>query len=112
VSQLALDEEARALDHEVKDYQVLAQSELNKMRDERHALMKHSWEHLQVLIEHLPDRDLAIVHALLFRDLYHVLELYMTHQKAEHPMPPASDIAQPKACEPEFGAFREFLFDP
>lgn len=56
VSALMLDEEAKTIEREVKDYELLAHSDLNKKRDECHALLKQSWEHQRSLLADLPER--------------------------------------------------------
>ena len=105
-------EEAKALGREVEDYEVQSTAQLEKWLNERHALCRRCWEELQLLFGHLPERDRRIIHSLLFRDFYHILELYLCHVRTKHP---ELSVASPSPPIPEKGPdseFNEWLFEP
>jgi hypothetical protein len=119
VSQAALEVEAGDVAREAEDYAVLAQADLAAMRVERHATCEETWQHVVVLLSPLSEKDVRILHCLLFRDLYHVLELYRTHVRGTQPemAPPAAAPSRKSASSPPvpqqvaLERFSEWLFD-
>jgi hypothetical protein len=111
VSQAALDVEAKYLGREAEDYETLAPSDVETKLIERHANCKHSWEQLQLLIESVPERNQRILNALLFRDFYHILELYLTYLRSAHSQAAISTRSPAKHLAPASSSFSEWLFD-
>jgi hypothetical protein len=106
----AMEAEAEHVRREADDYAVMAPADVEKFRVERHANLKTTWRHLNLIMEAMPERDQRIVQSLLFRDLWYVLELYKTYLQ-----PICREIA-PTATPPIKAkraplAFSEFLFD-
>jgi hypothetical protein len=110
VSVAALEAEAEHVRREFDNYSVLAANEVETMRVERYANCENTWRHLALVIESMPERDQKIVHALMFRDLLFVLELYKTYL---HPicreLPPLPAV--PTKPSDTSQQFSEFLFD-
>ena len=105
-SQSTLDLEAGYLQREVQNYAVFASADVAKTLSERHANCQNTWKHVSLVLESAPQRDRQILQALLFRDLWLVLELYRTYLTPQaKTMPPASK------SPPESLPFSQFLFD-
>ena len=102
--------EAGALGREVEDREVLAASEVEQKRSEVHAAAMHAWEHLVVLTQNIPERDRALIQSLLFRDFYHILEVYLAHVRAMGP--PSVSLPRPSAAPKDTppAEFTEWLF--
>lgn len=110
VSEVTLQVEANHVAREVEDYEVLAVSDLDAKRTERHVNCEHSWKHLNMLLEGLADQKQRIIHCLLFRDFHQLLELYLTYVRATEPQ--STVIGPPQHREPKPSQFSEWLFDP
>lgn len=110
VSQAILDVEAGYVAREAEDYAVLAASDLDRHRIERHANSRHSWEQFQNLLEHLDEREQRVIECLLFRDIHQLLELYLTFVRPKVPV--SSTTSSPLVRKPERLEFTEWLFDP
>jgi len=110
VSATMIEVEAKALGREVDDYEILAPSDVEQKLKERHEKCKHSWEHLGLLLAGLSEREQRVIYCLLYRDFYHILELYLCHVRARNP---ALVQQVPRATKPDAlaGEFREWLFD-
>ncbi len=108
VSQLSLEEEARFLHREVENSLIASPAELDKLRIERHTHCEQSWQHLCCLLAHVAEKDRRVLQALLFRDLWFVVELYRTYLKANaEDAPPIRQHAKPSTAL----EFSDFLFD-
>jgi hypothetical protein len=112
VSIVAVEVEAKALAREIEGYALLALSDLEAKRVELHAKCKHCWEHLQLLVEGLPERDQCTLHAVLFRDFYHILELYLAHVREIHPQAATTTTGTKKQVAAPAAPFSEWLFGP
>jgi hypothetical protein len=55
---------------------------------------------------------LRIIHSLLFRDFYHILELYLCHVRTKHPELSAQSPPPAASKKPTASEFSEWLFDP
>lgn len=109
VSQVTLDVEADYVAREAEDCEVLAAMDLDARRTERYANCEHSWKHLTLLLEELPEQEQRIVHYLLYRDFHQLLELYLTYIRGRHPAKSSAAPRQPpKPREPN--QFNEWLF--
>ena len=115
VSQAALDVEANYVAREFEDYQVLAASDVEAKRVERHANCEHSWKHLNLLLDGLSEGERRIIQCLIFRDFYHILELYLTYVRSGHstrssgsPSPPPTARKRSETDD----KFSEWLFGP
>jgi hypothetical protein len=111
VSLAMVEEEAKYLRREIEDYASLSSVDAAAKRADRHRLVKQSWEHLNVCLTHLPERERCTLQCLFFRDVYHILKLYLSvlcPDQSESPvMPTSAPITVPKPAD----AFSEFLFD-
>ncbi|MGA2440696.1 MAG: hypothetical protein ABSH08_07045 [Tepidisphaeraceae bacterium] len=105
-------EEAKALGREVEDCECAAPGDVDARLAERHASCRRCWDELQLLLGHLPERDRRIVHGLLFRDFYHILELYLCHVRTKHPELSAPNPPLMKQKRQTDDEFSEWLFDP
>jgi hypothetical protein len=105
VSMAAVEVEAKALAREIEVYAVLAPSDLEAKRVELHANCQHCWEHLQLLIAGLPEREKRTLHVVLFRDFYHILELYLAHVRTAHPQSVTPSKASGLASPPRVNVY-------
>jgi hypothetical protein len=80
-----LEEEARWLKLEVDGYSVFTPEAVEAKGRERYAAFRKIWDHLHLLISHVPERDRRIVESLLFRDLLHILQIYGVYVCLAHP---------------------------
>ena len=112
VSQAAVEAEAIAIGREVDDYKLLALSDLESKRSDRHAACTRAWQHLQLVLGGMCERERMVIHAVLFRDFYHILEAYIAHLRGTHSdVPtPAPDRMKTAGAAPD--RFSEWLFDP
>ena len=110
VSAAKLDVEAQWLRRELEDHSTSSMKEIEDKRALCFVNTERTWQHLQVLMRDLAEREQKLLQALLYRDLYHVLELYRHHLQPERIDPPVHP-ARP-AVIPEVPAerFAEFLF--
>ena len=98
VSAAMIEAEARSLAREAEDHELLSASELETTRSERRDACRQSWKHLCLLLDGLPERDRRTVHCLLYRDMYHILELYLAHLRGKRPEGGApTSVASPSA---------------
>jgi hypothetical protein len=110
ISKATIQEESKYLGREVEDYEVIAPADVQTKLVERHANCENTWNHLCLMIEAMPERDQRIVQAMMFRDLWYVLELYKTYLQpicqeiSPNSKPPIKAKTAPLA-------FTEFLFD-
>lgn len=112
VSEVTLQVEANYVAREAEDYEVLAASDLDAKRTERHADCGHSWKHLTMLLDGIPEQKRRIIHCLLFRDFRQLLELYLTYVLTLEPQTVSPARPSIKSREPESAPFNEWLFDP
>lgn len=112
ISDSTLATEAEHVRREFDNYARLAVSEIDSKRAERFDLCRNSWEQLCVLLQSIKERDRRIVQALMFRDLWYVLQLYKTYlsldvgdQRPATTLPSKTQPAEPLK-------FSEWLFDP
>lgn len=110
ISAASIEVEAEYLRREVDNYAVLAPSDVETKRIERHANCQNTWKHLHLIMDAMPERDQRVLHALLFRDIWYVLELYRTylHPIAQR-LSPTPKVQEPAA--PQSSAFSEWLFE-
>src|SRR5438046_2941383 len=85
VSQAAVEVEAKYLGREVEDYEHSSSAEIESRHGACEKQSRHTWEHLQLLLEGLDEKDLRILEALLFRDVYHIAEVYLAFIRTKHP---------------------------
>jgi len=110
VSASVVEEEARFIDPEIENYVRLSRSAIEAKRSERYNLCTQTWEHLKLLLPDVPEQEQRILHCLLFRDLYYVLELYRTYLRQKRPE--AANVPPPTvSTESVDEAFSEFLFE-
>jgi hypothetical protein len=110
VSASAVEEEARFIDPEMENYVTISRAAIDAKRTERYNLCTQTWEHLKLLFPEVPEQQQRILHCLLFRDLYYVLELYRTYLRQKRPEVanvPRATVARESVDE----AFSEFLFE-
>lgn len=112
VNQAAIEVEAKYVLRELEDHRMLALSAIDSKRIEMLAHCKQSWEHVQLLVEGLAEQDQKILDALLFRDFYHILELYLTSIRIAFPQALAPAKPTRKPPPPDRSPFNEWLFDP
>ena len=116
VSEEILATEALYVAREVDDYRILSVAELNKKLAERQSLWLKADGSLQVQVEVLPERERQIVHCLLVRDIYHLLELYATYLRNAFPGASGTVSSEPEPRADEEKAeersvpFSEWLF--
>ena len=111
VSQIVVDEEAKHVAREAENYAVLARSDVETKLVERHANAEHCWRHLQELLSRTAEHERVIIRCLLFRDLYHILELYLAYVRTVQPERAAAPVtpgAVPTEAEEKFA---EWLFE-
>ncbi len=111
VSQEAVEVEAQALGREVEDHELLSPAELDAMCVERYATSKHAWKHLHLLVESLSEQERRVLHSLFFRDMYHLLELYLTYIRVKHPQALAPRPPTSAAAKTAPQSFSEWLFE-
>jgi hypothetical protein len=110
VSQPMVEAEAKYLAREIDNKSLLSRNDVAGECCHRHQLCRQSWEHLQQVIAGTGEREKAVVQSLLFRDLYHIVALYVFHLQAartEGSTAPASPVLNSEPVE-----FKEWLFDP
>jgi hypothetical protein len=112
VSQAALDVEATYVIREIEDYQSLAAADVDAKCTAAHANCRHSWEHLQLRLESTTDHDLRIIRTLLFRDFYHILELYLASISKRQPVVAAPVASSSRSKSTDQSPFSEWLFEP
>jgi hypothetical protein len=110
VTTAAMEYEAQHLHREVDNYSTFSPADVEKRRVERHANMEHTWQHVCLLIESKPERDQRVLQALMFRDLWYVLELYKTFLQPD-PTHAVPTVSLPKKAPKSALPFSEFLFD-
>lgn len=109
ISTSSMEAEAEYVRREVEDYAVLAPSDVETWRTERHANCANTWKHILLIVAALPERDRRVVQALVFRDLWYVLELYKTYLQPARQNLPASPSMPSEASIPS--PFSDFLFE-
>jgi hypothetical protein len=109
VGQAALDVEAEYLRREVDDYAIMAPADVESRRAERHNNCERTWKHLCLILESVPEHDQQVIQALLFRDLWLVLELYRTYLQPRDA--PATSVPPPDTVPEKPPEFSQFLFD-
>jgi hypothetical protein len=112
VSIQMIEEEAKWLGREAEDYEAAAASEMDATLKDRHASCRKCWDEFQLLLGHLPEREGRINHCLLFRDFYHILELYLCHVRTKHPELSAPSLPPMKPKRQTDDEFSKWLFDP
>ena len=98
--------EAKWLGRELDDYLLLSANELSENRSERYEKSRQNWEMVQSRLAAIGERERSAVEALLFRDIFHILELYRAQLKAADS--PVRD--SPAPMKPEPSEFSEWLF--
>lgn len=109
ISASSMEAEAEYVRREVDDYSVLAPSDVETWRAERHANCVTTWQSISLITEAIAERDRRIIQALLFRDLWYVLELYKTHLQPICRELPAAPPKPAKKSTPL--PFSDFLFE-
>ena len=110
-SQIVVDEEAKHVAREAENYAFLARSDIETKLVERHANAEHAWRHLQGLLSRTAEHERVIIRCLLFRDLNHILELYLAYVRSVQPERAAAPVtpgAFPTEAEEKFV---EWLFE-
>jgi hypothetical protein len=111
VSQIVVDEEAKHVAREVANYALLARSDIETKLVERYANVEHCWRHLQELLSATAEHERVIIRGLLFRDLYHILELYLAYVRTVQPERAAAPLTPGAVPTEAEGKFAEWLFD-
>lgn len=111
VSQAALDVESTYVIREMEDHRSLSPTDIDTKRITVHSNCKHSWEHLQLRLNAIPDQERRIIQSLLFRDFYHLLELYLTSIAKLHPATAKPFVSSPRSKPVDPSSFSEWLFD-
>lgn len=111
VSQAVIDLEAKYVNRELEDYEVLAPNDVEAKRTDLHQASREKWEHLQLLLAALPEHECRIVQALLFRDIYFLLELYVASIRQRHPEPSTQAASSTHGKSPGAEPFSEWLFE-
>jgi hypothetical protein len=98
---------------ELEDHSTASMKEIEAKRSLCFANAERTWQHLhlQVLVQSLSDRERTLLQALLFRDLYHVLELYRHHLQPDRIDPPANSHVKEVVPDIPAERFGEFLFE-
>jgi hypothetical protein len=111
VSMVAVEIEANILQREVENMEVQSNSDVETRLNTVREKSKQCWDHLCLLTAGLSDRERRIINAFLFRDFYHILELYLCHVRTNHPevSAPSTPPVKPKKQSDEFN---EWLFEP
>ena len=112
VSMVAVEIEAKILQREVENMDVQSNSDVETRGNTAREKSKRCWDHLCLLTAGLSDRDRRIIHALLFRDFYHILELYLCHIRTKHPEGSAPSPLPQKPKKAADSEFSEWLFEP
>ena len=105
-------EEAKMLGREAEDCGACSLGQVKDWLKERHQKCTRCWEELQLLLSSLPEPERQVIHCLLFRDFYHMLELYLCHVRTKHPELAMASSAPMKPKKPTSNEFSEWLFDP
>ena len=79
VSREMVAHEARYIAKELDDYLILAPSDVQRFLSERRSAWKQADRVLGQQIARLPERECIALQAMLVRDSYHLLELYLAH---------------------------------
>jgi hypothetical protein len=104
-------EEARYLALEINGYSVFSASDIAEKFGERYAACERTWKQLQQLLNRFPERERQTIRCLLFRDFYHILELYLCHLRVAHPE--LAELASTPAVQvAPTDEFSEWLFKP
>jgi hypothetical protein len=109
VSQIVVDDEAKQLAREVEDYAVYARSDIEAKLVERYANTEHAWRQLKEFLSATAEHERLIIRCLLFRDLYHVLALYLSNVRKLQPERAAAPVA-PESVPDANEKFAEWLF--
>lgn len=96
VSEEILSFEAQYVGQEADDYRTYAVTDLKTMLAERQRQWLRADGTLQVQFEAMPERERLIVQCLLVRDIYHLLELYVTYLHSAFPGASGSIAAEPE----------------
>jgi hypothetical protein len=105
-------EEAIMLGREAEDCGACALGQVTDWLKERHDKCHRCWQELQLLLSSLPEPKRQVIHCLLFRDFYHILELYLCHVRTKHPEVAVASPWPSKPKIPRSDEFSEWLFDP
>jgi len=111
ISASVVAEEAKTLAWEVDNCEVFSAAEVNEWLNERHTRCRQSWDELQLVLGSLRENERRVIHNLLFRDFYHVLELYLCHIRTKHPEFSNWSPA-PQSAGRHSSKFSEWLFQP
>ena len=112
VSQIVVDEEAKHVAREAENYALLARSDIETKLAERHANAGHSWRRLQELLSRTAEHERVIIRCLLFRDLNHILELYLAYVRSVQPERAAAPVTPGTVTAEAEEKFAKWLFDP
>lgn len=115
VSQATVDAELPYLARDIENYLALSMTEIKEKLGERHVLARRAWDHLEQMLPALPERDMMAVRALLFRDLFHALHLYVTNLRTRTEIGAAATFSAPTTTvgSSTEDSFSEWLFgDP
>src|SRR5437016_12000464 len=76
VSQAAVEAEAKEVARELESYLLLSLNDLREKLRERQETWAFADGGLKVILRELPERERLAFQCMLFRDFYHMLELY------------------------------------
>jgi hypothetical protein len=108
----AVEIEATVLQREVERMELQSVSDVETRLNSVREKSKQCWDHLCHLTAGFSDREQRILYALLFRDFYHILELYLCHVRTKHPGLAAPSPSPSKLKKPLASEFSEWLFEP
>jgi hypothetical protein len=108
VTRLMIETEAKALAREAEEYHLRSITELNDVLRERRKAWKQADDTLRQILDGIADREHLALQCLLFRDFYHMLELYLEHARAQplHGLQRAAHVT----ADAEMTPFSESLF--
>jgi hypothetical protein len=106
-----LEEEARWLKLEVDGYSIFTPEAVEAKGRERYAAFRKTWDHLHLLVSHVPERNRRIIESLLFRDLLHIMQIYGVYVCLAYPEAVKSSLSA-KSPSKASGKSSESLFNP
>jgi hypothetical protein len=107
VSRVMIEAEAVAVAREADDYKLQSLSKLKEILAERRKLWQQTDESLRQLLSVMSKRDRLVIQCLIFRDFYHLLELFLEHARTQPVSGTAGNTTDDEAATP----FSEMLFE-
>jgi hypothetical protein len=111
ISREMLEQEAKYVAHEVEDYLLLSIDDLK----ERLVRMWKVWDETDQTLEghlvNLGDAEKLALQCLIIRDMYHLMELYLTHLRSSTSQSDALAPPKPSAVVAKALPRSEWLFD-